>query len=559
MSDGEIDYGQYTREQLLRMLPRINQEKFPLSYANACRELRKKWPEAPEDLSEALAARTAPMHMAMPPQALVEGTRRFSVRFSPPQGSMAGGPSPNNMKLSGAGTVDVSPVAVSFSYGLDGPISTDCTIKLVDVANVGYSAAENAVAIRTRNDDRHAVVWMENIADAQALMALLPKVTTPEFLEQLAREAKFREHLHAISPQAPVTPSIIGLNIIVFLIMLLAGAGLTATNPSVHLKFGSNFGPLTWTGEPWRLLTSAFIHFGVIHIAFNMYALYNGGVLTERLYGSARFTVIYLLSAIAGSVVSGWWDPLRNSAGASGAIFGVYGALLVFFALRRSDIPTALLKSAGRGAISLCVYSLVIGATNPLIDNACHVGGLLGGAAAGFLLVRPFDPTVRAVPQPWRLAGASLAVCAALALLSAPLLLPNGARSANLRLDRALENFTEQESQLVDRFVAIESSLQAGKLTGASAADRIETEVMRPWSKVTQSLRALPPIEPADSIAAQRLVATQEYAMAREQANALTVSALRNPAPAADEAMVASWNRVGDLVEAAKKLDTGKR
>ena len=125
----------------------------------------------------------------------------------------------------------------------------------------------------------------------------------------------------------------------------------------MHLRFGSNFGPLTWTGQPWRLLTSAFIHFGVIHLAFNMYALYRGGVLTERLYGSARFAVIYLLSAIAGSVVSGWWDPLRNSAGASGAIFGVYGALLVFFAMRRADIPPqhAQVRRPRRAHVLCCI------------------------------------------------------------------------------------------------------------------------------------------------------------------------------------------------------------
>ena len=76
--------------------------------------------------------------------------------------------------------------------------------------------------------------------------------------------------------------------------MLFAGADLMNPNPAVHIRFGSNFGPLTWTGEEWRLLTSAFLHFGLIHIALNMYALYQGGALVERLFGSTRFAVIYL-------------------------------------------------------------------------------------------------------------------------------------------------------------------------------------------------------------------------------------------------------------------------
>ena len=84
--------------------------------------------------------------------------------------------------------------------------------------------------------------------------------------------------------------------------------------------------------------------------------MYNGGDLTERLYGSARYAVIYLLSALAGSVASGWWNPQGNSAGASGAMFGVYGALLVFLAVRRSDIPLHLLRSAGgRGVVVSCI------------------------------------------------------------------------------------------------------------------------------------------------------------------------------------------------------------
>jgi hypothetical protein len=205
------------------------------------------------------------------------------------------------------------------------------------------------------------------------------------------------------------------------------------------------------------------------------------------------------------------------------------------------------------------VYSLIIGATNPLIDNACHLGGLLGGVATGFLLIRPFDPAARATAQPWRLAGVSVAVCAALALFAAPLLLPDGSRAANLRLDRALEDFGNEESHVVDRLKVISTDLQAGKLTPGRAADQLEEEVLKPWSEATQTLRALAPIEPADSIAARRLRTLQEYATARDQANALTVRALREPAPAADAAEKAAWSRVQTLVETVKAIDSGKR
>jgi rhomboid protease GluP len=144
------------------------------------------------------------------------------------------------------------------------------------------------------------------------------------------------------------------MNVTLFLVMLAFGAGLNGDNSQVHLSFGANYGPLTWNGQEWRLLAAAFIHFGVIHLAFNMFALYNGGIWTERLYGSTRFAVIYLLSALAGSVVSGWWDPTRMSAGASGAVFGVYGALLAFFARRPRDIRSTCSSVWPRARLRCC-------------------------------------------------------------------------------------------------------------------------------------------------------------------------------------------------------------
>src|SRR5688572_14069821 len=175
-----------------------------------------------------------------------------------------------------------------------------------------------------------------------------------------------------------------------------------------------------------------------------MYALYNGGDLTERLYGSARFAVIYLLSGLAGSVVSSWWNPYANSAGASGAVFGVYGALLMFFAVRRTDIPLHLYRSAGKGALLLCIYSLGFGLASTLfdsevrIDNAAHIGGLLGGALSGFLLVRPFEPEARARPQPLRIAAVALGICALLGMLAAPMVSGGGTRRAELEVNRLL-------------------------------------------------------------------------------------------------------------------------
>jgi len=348
--------------------------------------------------------------------------RVFPVRFGPEKPAHRGEPWPNNLRLTGSGTVEVTVDSVRIADARNQAPEKERTFAMADIANVGFAEKDNVVALRTRNDQREVLVWLSSAEEVRALLALLPKTTTPEFLERQRQHDQFRQNLDVIAPRSPVTPAIVGINVALFVIMLAFGAGLTGSDSRVHLFFGANYGPLTWNGQEWRLITAAFIHFGVLHLAFNMFALYNGGIWTERLYGSSRFAVIYLLSAIAGNVVSGWWDPSRMSAGASGAVFGVYGALLAFFARRPRDIPLDLLKRVAKGAASLLVYSLAMGAAMPFVDNSAHVGGLLGGAISGYLLARPFDPAARKVARPWQVAGVFIAVTAALTALAAPLL-----------------------------------------------------------------------------------------------------------------------------------------
>lgn len=126
-----------------------------------------------------------------------------------------------------------------------------------------------------------------------------------------------------------------------------------------------------------------------MHLSFNMLALYSVGNLVERLYGSAHFLVIYLVAGLAGSLGSLIWHPVVNSAGASGAIFGIFGAMLVYVLNPSHGVPRSLMQ-AHRKSIGACIaYNLIFGATMPGIDNAAHVSGLLGGMLMGLILARP--------------------------------------------------------------------------------------------------------------------------------------------------------------------------
>ena len=186
-------------------------------------------------------------------------------------------------------------------------------------------------------------------------------------------------------PHAPlVTYSLIMVNVAIFALTNQVGGGGGA------FGFGSAdlnslgqrlvlFGPAVAHGQDYRLLTAAFIHYGVLHIAVNMYALFILGTAFERYAGHLRFAVVYFTAALAGSFGALILTPHSATAGASGAIFGIMGALLVFERQR----GIALMQSPIVGWI---VINLIITVSIPGISIGGHVGGLIGGGLAGFAL-----------------------------------------------------------------------------------------------------------------------------------------------------------------------------
>lgn len=178
-----------------------------------------------------------------------------------------------------------------------------------------------------------------------------------------------------------ITPILVNLNILIFIIMSLTGVNIISPESQSLLNWGANFRPLTLAGEWWRLLTNCFIHIGVIHLLMNMYALVYIGMLLEPFMGRLRFAVAYVLTGIAASVVSLWWHDLTISAGASGAIFGMYG---VFLALLTTNLVEASARKAMLSSIGVFVaYNLVFGLKGG-IDNAAHIGGLVSGILVGY-------------------------------------------------------------------------------------------------------------------------------------------------------------------------------
>lgn len=190
-----------------------------------------------------------------------------------------------------------------------------------------------------------------------------------------------------------VTLGLIAANVAVFALMVAQGSGILVPEAGNRLlEWGANYAPRTLHGEWWRLFTSMFVHGGVLHIGFNMYALWVGGRLVERVYGHVGYGLLYAFAGLVGSVASALFsgDPPVASVGASGAVFGVFGALLAFLLRRRRLLPMAVLKQMRAVVLLVVGFNVVFGFVVPGIDQAAHLGGLAGGFLAGLALAPAF-------------------------------------------------------------------------------------------------------------------------------------------------------------------------
>ncbi len=178
-----------------------------------------------------------------------------------------------------------------------------------------------------------------------------------------------------------VTWVLLGIIVVVFGVETIAGG---STDTEVLVRMGAKVTALIANGEAWRLFTAMFLHIGFLHLALNGYALIAIGTELERVVGWQRFLVVYLLSGLLGSLASYAFSP-SLSAGASGAIFGLIGALAAFFLLHRQQLGTWGQRRLANIAF-LIVANIVLGFSQPSIDNMAHLGGLVAGLGLGWAL-----------------------------------------------------------------------------------------------------------------------------------------------------------------------------
>ena len=249
-----------------------------------------------------------------------------------------------------------------------------------------------------------------------------------------------------------VTLAIIGINAVVFLLLTYAGG---STNTDVLLDFGASFSPYFRRGEYWRLVMPMFLHVGWLHLLGNSYALFILGPILERVYGAGRFSFFYVAAGIGSSALS-MSLSMNVAAGASGAIFGIAGAMLVAGFMHRDIIPPRWGRAFGAGIVPFIVLMLFLGFSEKGIDNWGHVGGLV----TGMLLAAFIPPPAHTLSLPFGDERPSQAIIALPVLVVVLAMVSTAQHYAAARdVTRLLEQgvrlrLAHQDSKAMERFQA---------------------------------------------------------------------------------------------------------
>jgi rhomboid protease GluP len=209
--------------------------------------------------------------------------------------------------------------------------------------------------------------------------------------------ASFYDVLVRATPRFFVTPALITANVAYFAIAAFHGVSPIQPERRQLLDLGASYGPFIFDGQWWRLASANFVHIGFLHLFFNMWCLWSLGNAAERMFRNVTFLLIYLLSGIGGSLASLAWHPAVLSAGASGAVFGIAGALVSMLYFGHILVPRHVVRQMLSSLAFFVGFNLLLGSVLEGVDNAGHVGGLAVGLGLGAALHRSL-PSGR---RPW--------------------------------------------------------------------------------------------------------------------------------------------------------------
>ncbi len=358
------------------------------------------------------------------------------------------------------------------------------------------------------------------------------------------------EKIAPVIPEAPETEStrnsmlitigLIVINVLIFIAMAIAGAGIFESDVQKVIDWGASFAPLIVQGEWWRIFTCIFLHFGIFHLAMNMYALFMAGVYLEPMLGRVRFIVAYTCTGLLSGIVSLWWHRVQGEsattagAGASGAIFGLYG---VFLALLLTNlIPKQLRQTLLQSIGIFIVYNLFYGLKGG-VDNAAHIGGLLSGIIIGFvfyLVLKSGD----ARRSNWMVVGT-----AAVTLLACWLYLAGSKQDQNIKLANTIEAFIKLEEKA-------QAAIQPGEPITAATRDSIKMISIPAYTEGIELLNAVRNEELSAAGKTRKALLTEYARLRKDQMNYYL-----SDAPADTAYITNTEKRATEIIEKLKVLN----
>jgi rhomboid protease GluP len=357
------------------------------------------------------------------------------------------------------------------------------------------------------------------------------------------------------SPRLPTPWLTIGVGVLLvaaFVASMSAGVAVMDATAQSLLRVGGNFAPLTLDGEPWRLGSSMFLHGGLMHLVMNLIGLASGGLLVERLYGRLGMTLVYVLAGLAGGLASALAHPMTVAIGASGAIFGLFGAIGAYFIAHRRQLDAGIYRAQLKQLGIFVGINLLFGLSQPRIDLAAHAGGLGAGFALGLLLEWGTPPAFAAdrIPRGRRqlVVAAVASVVLGLGVASAG---PRG--PSPVAYQAAIDRLGRVEAQVRTRFVELGAASDAGTLPADAFARQVTDEVIAPWRAGRDAHAA---VEPPASMRALHQ-ALRDYGDALErmfQASIAATSGSAEAAAAFDAAIQAVDGAELEFVIAAERL-----
>ena len=349
-------------------------------------------------------------------------------------------------------------------------------------------------------------------------------------VQEAAVHEAFDAKLVQLTPRVWAMPAVMLACAAVWAANLVSGMSAMQPGADELYRWGANAASAVQAGQWWRLLTAMFLHGGAIHLALNMYALWEAGLMVTRLFGNRGFLVAYFGAGLVGNALSLHFSGQSGvSVGASGAVFGVAGTLLAAVVQHGGKFPMGRSKQMLTSLGIFIFYSLVYGFSRQGIDNAAHIGGLIAGFVAGCLLVEKIEDDATPARRNKAAVIASL-VCAAAVLLLVHFTPPAKRNVAVYFADIKRWNELQGELTLTVRSLKDDSvQMKEGKLDGAAMLNRLETVHAPALRRIESAFASLQ--LPKDELVGRYADAQRRYAGAMADLMATDAQRSRAPTP----------------------------